>query len=252
MIELLTRIVSQNFHTMCMGIGKLTSPLFATNEFTLITQSVLIGIFAIYAVRLGRGALTAFMAVCWVLGNLFVLKEATIFGLEVITADPLAIGASISITLLRDYYGKQAAQNGIAIGFFCSFFFMLMAAIQLVYTPNAHDCAHPHFIALFEHITRIVSSSFVVAFIAMQLNLFLFEKLRKKLGDCYFGISSFVALTTSQFVDTCLFTILALYGTVQSVGSIILFSSIVKMVSIAMSVPSVTFARKFIKKHPVL
>lgn len=252
MIQLITTNVALCFQTLCSFVGTMSAPLFATNELTLITHSVLIGLFAIYAVKLGRGALTAFMAVCWVLGNLFVLKEATIFGLNVITADPFAVGASISITLLSNYYGKKAAQNGIAIGFFCSFFFMIMAAIQLAYIPNAHDFAHPHFTALLEKMTRIIATSFFVAVIAMQLNLSLFEYLKRKLGDNFFGVSSFIALTTSQILDTALFTVLALYGTVQSVSSIILFSSIVKVAAIAISIPTVTLASSFIKKHPTL
>jgi uncharacterized integral membrane protein (TIGR00697 family) len=251
-IETLVTQAGSFFKQACLLITKISSPLFASNELTLITQSVLIGLFAICAVRLGRGGLTAFMAVCWVLGNLFVLKEATIFNLEVITADPFAIGASLSVTLLSHYYGKKAAQNGILIGFFCAFFFMIMAAIQLTYIPNAHDFAHPHFAALLGKMTRIISSSFFVAFIAMQLNLYLFDKVKEKLGDQFFGISSFIALTTSQILDTTLFTFFALYGTVHSIASVILFSSIVKTIAIAISVPSVTLARKFVKKHSTL
>ena len=241
--------ITSFFDQACLFISKISTPFFASNEVTLITQSVLIGLFAIYAVRLGRGGLTAFMAVCWVLGNLFVLKEATIFGLEVITADPFAIGASLSVTLLREYYGKKAAENGITIGFFCAFFFLIMSAIQLIYIPNAHDITHPHFTALLGRMTRIIPSSFVVAFITMHLNLYLFEKLKAKLGDQFFGVSSFLALTTSQIIDTSLFAFFALYGTVQSIISIILFSTVIKTIAIAISIPSVIIARRFVKQH---
>lgn len=252
MLQIFTNQAGIIFDSTCTFIEQVSAPFFASNELTLISQSILIGLFAIVAVRLGRGALTAFMAVCWVLGNLFVIKEATIFGLEVITADPFAIGASLSITLLREYYGKKAAQNGIVIGFFCSLFFMFMAAIQLKYIPNAHDVTNPHFVALLGRMTRIISSSFLVAFITMHLNLYLFEKLRNKLGDKFFGVSSFIALTTSQIIDTALFALLALYGSVQSISSIILFSSIIKTISIGISVPSVALAQRFVKKHSSL
>jgi len=222
------------------------------NEITFIVHSMLIGLFAIGSIRLGRGALTGFMSVCWVLGNLFVIKQATIFGLDVITSDPFAIGANLAVVLVHEYYGKKAAKNCIWVGLYAAFFFMIMCQIHLTYIPNMYDTTNTHFATLLGRMTRIVVSSFVVSAISITLNLHLFDKLRALMKGHLFGLASFISLSLSQIVDTTLFAFLALYGQVHSIGQIILFSCIVKIIVIAISVPSIHFTRKFIAQHDSL
>lgn len=248
MIEFVT-----NFFSSIGSYGQaFFAPFFSSNETIFITHSVLIGLFAMYSVRLGRGALTAFMAVCWVLGNLFVIKEAQIFGLNVVTSDAFAIGANIAITLLREYYGEKTAKNGIWIGFYTALFFVIVANIHLTYIPNVFDTTQPHFVALLGRMTRIVCASFFVSVISMTLNLYLFNWFTKKIGERFFGINSFLSLTLSQIIDTTLFAFIALYGNVHSIWHIIVFSSLVKTVCIIISIPSVYISRKIISKHPEL
>ena len=229
-------------------ISTVIAPLFINNEMTFITHTGLIALFAIGSVRLGRGALTAFVTSCWIMGNLFVIKEATIFGLQVVTSDGFAIGANIGINLLREYYGNRAAKNGIWIGFYTAVFFMVMCIIHLIYVPNAFDTTHVHFAALLGRMTRIVCASFIVSLLSKNLNLFLFDKIKNKLGDKHFALSSFLSLAVSQLVDTTLFALIALYGNVHSIFQIIIFSTIVKCIAIGISVPCVTFAKRFISK----
>lgn len=231
--------------TLCSG-------LLATNELTFLVHSVLIGLFALGATKLGRGGLTSFMAVCWVLGNLFVIKEATLFNLEVVTSDAFAVGASLSITLLQYYYGKKAAENGIYIGFYMAFFFMIASMLHVHYIPNIYDVTHPHFAAILGGIPRIVLSSFAVAAISQFFNLYLFNWFTQMFGHSYFGINAFLALSISQIIDTALFTLCALSGNVYSISSIIFFSSIVKTIAIAISIPSVMVAQKYISRHESL
>lgn len=252
MIATVTSHMSHLFSQLCFFTTQISSPFFCSNELTFITQSVLIGLFAIFSVKLGRGGLTGFMVLCWILGNLFVTKEATIFTLDVVTSDGFAIGSNLAIILLREYYGEKAAKNGIWIGFYTAFFFMIMSAIHLTYVPNNVDTMHPHFVAILSRMTRIISASFAVALVSKYFNLYLFNLLTRTLGDHLFGINTFVAMVLSELVDTTLFGVLALYGDVHSIVPIIVFSTAVKTISIAVSVPSIALARKFVSKHKTL
>lgn len=248
MFSVLASLSSHIFETTTTFVSNLTAPLFITNELTFVTHSILIALFAIAGVRLGRGALTAFIAVCWVLGNLFVIKEATIFGLEVVTSDGFAIGANIGVTLIHRYYGDKAAKNSILIGAYAAFFFLLMSHIHLLYIPNMYDATHPFFYAILGRMTRIVLASFFVSVLSFNLNLFLFDKISQKLGDSFFGVASFLSMSTSQFVDTALFAFCALYGNVHSVTQVIFFSTLVKCTSIVVAVSVVSLCQNFIKK----
>lgn len=221
------------------------------NEITFIIHSMLVGLFAIGCIRLGRGALTGFMSVCWVLGNLFVIKQATIFGLDVITADPFAIGANLSIVLASQYYGEKAANNCVWIGFYTAFFFLIMSQIHLIYIPNIHDTTHAHFVPLLGRMARIILTSFAVSAVSIKLNLYLFDKLKFYLKN-YFELNAFISLSLSQIVDTILFAFIALYGQVHSVWEIIIFSCIIKIITIAISLPSISITKRFITQHDSL
>ncbi len=220
------------------------------NEAIFIIQSITVALFACGAILFGSGCLYAFTALCWVLGNLFVLKEATLFSLDVITSDAFAVGANIGVTLLREYYGEKEAEKAIYTGIYMALFFLCTSQLLLWYAPNMHDCAHPHFLALFERMPRIVISSFGVALISMTMNLALFN-LFNKIYKFSFHFSSMASLSIAQFLDTALFGFIALSGNVASLTNIICFSYLVKVISIAIAIPLISVFHHFIPKKVV-
>lgn len=214
------------------------------NEILFLSQSIVVALFAGGALLGGLGALYAFTAVCWILGNLFVLKEATLFNLDVITSDSFAIGANLGITLLSNYYSEKEAQKAIYVGIYLAFFFLCVSQMLIWYIPNNHDFAHPHFFALFERMPRIVIVSFSVALMSMSLNLKLFDIFTKKWSALSFILRSMIALMIAQFFDTALFAILALHGQVASIINIICFSYLIKIISIIIVIPLLTLFQK--------
>ncbi len=229
-------------------INFLGSTLFSCNELTFITQSVLISFFVIIAFRLGKSALTALMAVCWILGNFFALQEATLFGFEAVTSDPFAIGATLSMTFLSEYYGEKEAKKALSTGILMALFFVLMAIIQISYMPNVFDTTHHHFSPLLGRMTRVIFSSFIVSTSSQLLNLSLFKGFTKLLGDRYFSVSTFLAVAISQLFDTAFFTLLALAGNVHSIAHIIIFSTLIKWLSLAISIPFIQMFRSHRQK----
>ncbi|MFT6765424.1 MAG: putative integral membrane protein (TIGR00697 family) [Alteromonas naphthalenivorans] len=216
------------------------------NEILFTAQSILISIFAIGSILLGQGCLYAFTAVCWIFGNFYVLKEVSILGLNVITTDSFAIGANMGIMLIQEYYGKKAAERSIFVGVYMSLFFLAISQLLVMYTPNVHDTCHLHFAFLIARMPRIVIGSIFVALFTMFLNLKLFDIFTKKLGQGSFYLASISALMIAQFIDVVLFVFIALWGNVTSITDIILFSYLIKCISIMIVVPCVSLCKKFI------
>lgn len=216
------------------------------NEILFITQSIVVSAFAIGSVYFGQGALYAFTSVAWVLGNLFVVKEATIFGLDVVTSDVFAIGSNMGVTLLREYYGQKEAKRSIFVGIYTAIFFLIVSQFLLLYTPNAHDTSGPHFAYLLGRMPRIIIASFVVSAISKSINLGLFNVFTRKLGNGFFYIKSMAALLIAQLADTILFAFLGLFGNVADIWDIILFSYIVKVISISIAVPCISLCHKYL------
>jgi len=223
------------------------SALFTYNNFLFLVHNFTIALTAFGAWRMGQAALTTFMSLCWVLGNFFCIKQATLFGLDVITADVFAIGANISATLLHDYFGQKEAQKGINTSISAVLFFLLMSQFLIWYTPNGFDDTHSHFFALFSIMPRIIGSSLIVSSISLNLNLILYRLLCAK-NRISTAKASMIALMISQCADTVLFSVFALYGVVHSILPIIFFSFSIKCLCIFINVPLIHFCQNLFSR----
>ncbi len=221
---------------------------FLSNEIVFVLQSVSMAAFAVMALHHGKTGLVTFISTCWLLANLCVLKEAMLFGLEVTVADSFTIGANSALILLQRYYQSKDINNALWIGFYSSLFFLVVCVFHNLYLPSAHDTTHLHYLALFGRMPRVIASSFFIALISSMLNVYVFKKMSSFFQESYYGIPSFIALSVAQITDTVLFAFCALYGTVDSLTDIILFSSFIKIISITIHVPCIEFMSNFIKQ----
>ena len=94
------------------------------NNLLFIAETGIVSIFALGSLFLGNQALCTFVSLCWIMGNLFVMKEVYLFGLPVVTTDVFAIGADLGLALLREYYGNDHVKRTIAISGFSILFFV--------------------------------------------------------------------------------------------------------------------------------
>ncbi len=220
--------------------------LIFSNQLLFFIQSIIVSAFVLISARLGAMGLTAFMAVCWILGNFFSIQQATLFGFEAVTSDPFAIGATLAMTFLYEYHGKTIAKKTVHVGITLILFFVLMSIIQISYSPNSFDVTHTHFYALLSRMPRIVFASVAVSGFTQILNLFIFKHLKNLFGPSYFTLTTALAVMSSQCVDTILFTLCALGGNVHSIAQIIIFSTGIKWIATAISLP---FIHAYRKKH---
>jgi len=122
-----------------------------------------------------------------------------------------------------------------------------MSQIHLIYLPSLFDTKHEAFQAIFSSSPRILTMSFVVAFLCQRLDLalysFLKKHLKKKALFLRFGGSAII----TQFIDTVLFSFLALYGLIHSLGDIILMSYLIKVIIIFSMAPFISFSKRLMK-----
>lgn len=218
------------------------------NEVIFLIQNLIIGCFAVMASRLGKMALTAFIALVWILANFLVQKEVILFGSEVITSDGLTIGLNSGLLLLSYYYGNKIAQQAIKISCFLILFFLVISQIHILYIPSEHDISNLHYVALFSGLPRVLCTSLFVSSISANLNLILYGFFSRVLSFLPLAIVRTVSLIVSQSIDTVMFAFLALYGTVSSTTSIIIFSICVKLIAIGLNVLLMAFVQRYFSK----
>lgn len=198
------------------------------------------------ALRFGLGVMTAWLSLLAVAMNLFALKQITLFSLNVTSADALSVGYLLGLNLIQEYFGRKMAKKTIWISLFIAGSFLILSSIHLLYTPAGVDWAQPHFAALLTPVPRLICASLLSFWIVQLFDLSLFSFLRKKTQGKYFAARTVLSLVASQILDTVLFSYLGLYGLVDSIGHILLFSLAVKLAVILISTPFVAISKKVV------
>lgn len=223
------------------------------NELILLAYCFIVGSATLGALRFGKEGLIGFICVQAILVNLFVSKQITLFGFTATAADALAVGITLSLNVLQEYYSRSAALSAIWISFYCAVFYTILSLFHIAYIPAPSDTTHQIFSVLLLPMPRIVIASLLTYLIVQYLDTQIYFFLKKKFHAHYFILRNYSSLFFTQFLDTVLFSFLGLYASTQSltqlstVFDIIKVSYIIKAVVIIFTVPYVRFARSFIK-----
>lgn len=199
------------------------------NEILFFFQIIIIVGFALVALKLGKGALTAWVAIQALVANLFVLKQITLFGLDVTASDAYAIGSLLGLNFLQEYFDKEDARKATWICFFFMAFFAIVSQLHLLYEPSSHDTSHQSFSTILSVSPRLLAASMSVFLIVQQFDLRFFAFLKNLIPTASFAWRAAIALAASQLLDTILFSFAGLYGIVASVLDIIVVSYAVKV-----------------------
>jgi hypothetical protein len=209
------------------------------NEIIFLLHVLLILGVSLGALRMGKEALVALSALFCVIANVFILKQTNLFGLDVTCCDAYSVGSVLCLNLIQKYFGKSSAKQAMHIAFISLVCFSLFAMIQLWYAPCNADSSSSHFVAILKSSPRITAASLVTFYIVQRFDIFLFGWLGKLT----------LSLLISQLLDTLIFSILGLYGLVESVFDIFIMSFAIKCIAILIMGPLTAFSKFFLKKE---
>ncbi len=213
------------------------------NELLFFIQTLLIVGFSLAALKLGKAALTAWVAIQALIANLFVLKQITLLGYNVTASDAFAIGSLLGLNFLQEYVDREAARKATWICFFFMLFFVFVSQLHLLYQPSAYDTTQKAFVEILSPSPRLLIASMSVFFVVQQIDINFFAFLKNKFPQMHFAFRAGIALVLSQFLDTVLFSFAGLYGLVASVTDIIIISFAVKLVAIFCFIPFMKWAK---------
>ena len=202
--------------------------------------------FGMVALKMGKAALIGWVALQAVLANLFVIKQICLFNFHVTGTDVFAIGSIFGINLLREYFGKAAAAKALWTCFFAMVFFVVMAQIHLFYAPSPYDTTHASFAKILSPAWRLLLASAAAFFIVQQIELRLFGYLKNKFNSVSLSVRNAISITSTQFLDTFLFSVFGLWGIVANLSDVILLSFLVKIAVIALMTPLTLFSKRFV------
>jgi len=113
------------------------------NEITFLFHIAALVSFILVALRIGKQALIATLAVQIILANLFVMKQMTCFGLNVTCSEVYTVGSIFSMNLIQVYFGKKVANQALGIVFFLLFLVLLLTYAYLFYLLFKKNQVYP-------------------------------------------------------------------------------------------------------------
>ena len=216
------------------------------NELVFFAQAAVALAAVLVAARLGRVWLTAFIAVMLVLMNFFVLKQVTLFGMDVTCGNVLYASVFLATDLLAEHWGRRDAYRAVRVGFAVSLFFLVMGLLILAYRPNAFDAelgGHAALATLLTPQWRIVGASMVSYLIVQHLDIFLYEWWRKKTHGRHLWLRNNGSTLVSQLVDTIIFTTLAFVGMGLPIVQMIAFTYVIKLIVALIDTPFIYLSK---------
>ena len=117
------------------------------------------------------------------------------------------------LDVITESYGKKAAHRTVLTGFITQIFaiFFIWIAIQL---PSASFYEHQQsFELIFTAGFRVTLASLIAYLVSQNLDVFIFDRLKKRHGEKKLWIRNNLSTMASQLVDTAIFITIAFLGT---------------------------------------
>lgn len=216
------------------------------NEILFFLHLIFIFGFGVIALKLGKTYLITWVALQAILANLFVIKQMYFLHFNITCSDAFAIGSLLGLNLLQEYYDKESATKALWGAFFAMLFFTCMSQIHLLYSPSDDDTTQEAFKQLLSPSLRLFSASIFVFFITQQLDIRLFQGLKRKAHFIPFSLRCALSTSATQFTDTVLFSFLGLWGLVSSLWDIILISFLIKLMIISFLTFLLPLVKRFV------
>ena len=220
------------------------------NASLLLAQIFAISWVTFLCLKVGEKAVNAWLVTVVIAFNLFVLKQVNIFGMELNTTKALGVCYFLGLNLMQEYYGRKAAKTHVMIASICTFGFVGLQQIHMLFEPNHFDTTQASYSRILELMPSITAVSFIT-FIAVQLwDIRFYAWLQTKIKQKYLTIRVMISLMASQVIDVLMF-----YGLMSffdeiwgNIWDLIFFTIVIKFIIIFLIAPYTILANIFVKK----
>ncbi|CCO23143.1 queuosine precursor transporter [Maridesulfovibrio hydrothermalis] len=197
----------------------------------------------------GKTGLFGLIVFNLILCNIQVLKTIELFGMTTTLGNILYASVFLSTDMLSEFYGKKEARKAVYLGFVILLMAVVYMQLALRFTPTVDDFAQPHLEAIFGFLPRIALGSLCAYLISQLHDVYVFHKLKEKMGERRLWLRNNASTLLSQLLDSSVFCFIALWGLFPfDVWLEILFTTyLFKVIVAVMDTPFLYLARKI---HP--
>lgn len=143
--------------------------------------------------------------------NILVAKNINILGLQATLGNILFASTFLATDILSEKYSVKESKKAVNIGIVSVILFTVATQFSLLFKPNELDLVNDSLKNLFSLNLRISASSILMCYLSNLLDIYLFEKIKKKISKKLW-IRNNIATIISNCLENYFFTILAFIG----------------------------------------
>ena len=143
------------------------------------------------------------IGVASVLANILVCKTINLGGFVSSLGNVMFASNFLAADILTEKYGAKESRKAVTLGLVAVIGFIITMQFGLIFMPDATDIAHESMKTLFSISIRVSIASVVMYYISNLLNIYIFEKLGKKIpGKLWFksGVSTIIANCSDNYL----------------------------------------------------
>ena len=206
---------------------------------------------------LGKEGLIGWIAIATILANVFTVKSALFsFGWGYTEGTVLFASVFLATDFLTERYGKEVANKGVLIGLISSLALIIFGQWQLFYSPAPWSIEMNEALSVvFGLSLRVTISSVVMYFIANRVDVWLYDKLKKKTKGKHMWLRNNV----STILCNCLENFFFMFGAflfvegydVATIFEMAITTSVVEMLVGLLDTPFLYAGMSMVKSDPV-
>ena len=193
-----------------------------------------------------KEGLYVWAAIALIMANILECQTVGLFnGFTSTCGNVLFASVFLATDIMSEKYGSEYSKKAIRLAVVAMIAFTVIMQIGLLFTPDETDFAHESMQTLFSLNLRISMSSIVMFFISNNLDIFLFEKIKKKLPN-QLWVRNNVATIVSNVLENYFFIFFAFVGLydVPTMLNIATTISVVEIVIALFDTPFIYISKK--------
>ncbi len=197
----------------------------------------------------GKAGLLAMIVFSLLTCNIQVIKTVQLFGITTTLGNVLYASVFLTTDILGEFYGKNAARQGVLLGFSALILVTLYMQIALYFTPASNDFAQPHLQAIFGFMPRIALGSMLAYFISQWHDVWAFHLLKSWTRGKHLWLRNNGSTLISQALDSVVFCTIAFWGVFETSVwiQIVVSTYLMKTIMGVMDTPFIYLARRIHK-----
>ena len=196
----------------------------------------------------GKEGLYTWISVATIIANIIVCKTIEIGVLTTSLGNIMFASNYLATDILSEKYGSKYAYKAINNALISTLVFIFVTQISLLFIPASTDIAQSAMETLFSLNLRVSISSLVLFFISNKLDIYLFDKSRKKYPNKLW-LRNNVSTILSNCLENYLFALFAFIGIfdIKTVLEIATTGSIIEVVVALLDTPFLYLSKYKIK-----